>query len=374
MPTTPALLILLALAAPPQPDPSADLFKAAGPVPKVKIALDQENLTLLHRDARKYVRCTVRVKDQEYRDVGVHLKGAAGSYRDWNDKPGLTLNFDKFVKAQTLRGVDKVNLNNGVQDGTFMQELLANEIAAAAGLPACRCTHALVELNGRKAGLYVVKEGFNKTWLRRHFDDPHGNLYDGGFLTDVNGDLKLDCGVDNGRKDLKALAKACETGDANKRYEAVSKLVDVDEFLGFAALQIITADWDGYIRKPNNYRLYFDPKSGKAVFIPHGMDQMWQNPGEGLWQGWGGMVARAILDHPEGKKKVIARLKEMTEKQFVVEKLYKRIDELAPRLHAAIESTYGKGNAGGFDNEVKGLKDRLKQRAEYLKNELPKLK
>ena len=239
------------------------------------------------------------------------------------------------------------------------------------GVPACRCTHALVELNGRKAGLYILKEGFDKTFLHRHFENPNGNLYDGGFLTDINGDLKLDCGIDNGRKDLKELVKACNEGDANKRYALMEKLVDVDKFTASAALQMITADWDGYIRKPNNYRIYFDPKSGKAVVIPHGMDQMWQNPGEGLWHGWGGMIARAIMDHPEGKKKVIAKLKELTEKHFTIEKMHKRIDEIFPRAKVAM-ATINKDWA--FEGQMKALKERIKQRVEFLKVELPKLK
>jgi spore coat protein CotH len=374
MPTA-SLLFAIVLSAPPaSADTSADLFKPVGPVPRVRILIDTDNLNVLRRDPRKYVRCTVRIGDQEFKDVGIHQKGAAGSWRDWNDKPGLTLNFDKFVKNQRFRGLDKINLNNSVQDGSYMHELLANEIALGAGQPACRCTHVLVELNGRRVGLYILKEGFDKTWLRRHFEDPTGNLYDGGFLTDVNSPLKLDTGTDTGRKDLQTLAKACENRDRNKRFEAVSKLVDVDRFVINAGLQIITADWDGYNRKSNNYRVYFDPSSGKAVFIPHGMDQMWQNPGEGVWQGWGGMVARAILDHPEGKKKTIEKLKEMVEKQFDLDKMYARIDELAPRARTAIESVSGKGSAGGFDNEIRGLKDRLKQRSELLKRELPRLK
>jgi spore coat protein CotH len=367
------LLLAAVLAAPPKPDPSADLFTPAGPVPKFQITVEAGNLKQLRQDPRAYVRATVRVGDQTFKDVGIHLKGAAGSWRDWNDKPGLTLNFDKFVEDQSYRGLDKIHLNNGVQDGSYLQEILANEMYLAAGVPACRCTHATVELNGRKVGLYVFKEGFDRSWLRRHFDNPNGNLYDGGFLTDINGQLKLDAGKDNGRKDLRALVRACSEGDANKRYAAVGKLVDVDRFLSSAAVQIVTADWDGYIRKPNNYRVYFDPK-GKAVVIPHGLDQMWQNPGEELWHGWGGMIARAILDHPEGKKKAIARLKEVVEKHFVLKSLTKRIDELAPRAKAAIESVHGKGSGAGYENEVKWLKERLKQRDELLRRELPKLK
>jgi spore coat protein H len=356
-------------------DESVELFKPDGKVPVVKITLDEANLRQLRGDPRKYVKATVRVDEKSYANVGLHLKGAAGSWRDWNDKPGLTLNFDKFTDDQKFRGIDKIHLNNGAQDGSFLQELLANELVLAMGVPACRCTHVLGELNGRKVGLYVLKEGFDTGWLKRHFKTSDGNLYDGGFLTDINGDLKLDHGVDNGRKDLKALVKACNEGDANKRYQEVSKLLDVDKFCTSAALQIITADWDGYIRKPNNYRIFFpkDPKYGKAVIVPHGMDQMWQNPGEGLWHGWGGMAARAILDHPEGKKKTIEKLKEMTEKYFTQEKMFKRIDELAPRIKEAM-TPVNKGWADNYKNEINWLKERLKQRFDLLKRELPKLK
>jgi spore coat protein CotH len=363
-------LVALLLAA--KPDPAADLFAPKGPVPVVKVTVDAANLKSLRKDWRGYVRCTLRVGNDSFDDVGLHIKGAVGSSRGWDDKPGLTVNMDKFHDGQGFRGLDKFHLNNSVQDGSHLNEILANELAAAMGLPACRCGHAMVELNGRKVGLYVLKDGFDRTWLRRHFKDPDGNLYDGGFLTDINGDLKLDCGTDNGRKDLKALVKACQIGDANKRYEAVGKLVDVDRFAAFAAQQIITADWDGYIRKPNNYRVYFDP-AGKAVFIPHGMDQMWQNPTEGLWHGWGGMVARAILDHPEGKKKTIAKLREACDKHFTYEKVAGRIDELVPRAKEALAAV-NKDWANWFEGESKGLKARIKQRVETLKRELPKLK
>ncbi len=352
-------------------DESIEFFRPTTAIPTLKITLDQETLKELNRDPRKYVKSTVRVDDKTYVNVGLHLKGAAGSWRNWDDKPGLTLNFDKFTDQQRFRGLDKIHLNNGVQDGSFLQELLANELAMALGVPACRCTHAIAELNGRKVGPYVLKEGFDKLWLKRHFKTSDGNLYDGGFLTDINGELKLDHGTDIKRADLKALVKACNEGDANKRFAETSKLLDVDLFCANAALQIVTADWDGYIRKPNNYRIWI-PKIGKAVIIPHGMDQMWQNPGEGLWHGWGGMVARAILDHPEGKKKTIEKLKILTDNHFTTDKLNKRIDELALRLRDAM-IPINKGWAENYKNEVNWLKERIKQRVELLKREFPKL-
>lgn len=355
-------------------DPSDEVFKPAGAVPKFKITVDPDNLKLLKKEPRKSVRCTVQIGNDTFQDVAIHLKGAAGSYRDWDDRPALTLNFDKFKKGQTWQGLDKLHLNNSAQDGSVMNEILASEMYRAIGVPTARAAHAIVELNGRKVGLYGLKEGYNGTWLERNFPGADkGNLYDGGFLQDIDADLEQDEGKDVQRKDLKALVKACRDGDHNKKYAAVEKLVDVDLFIKLSVVQALTCDWDGYPRNRNNYRVYFPPKDGKAVFIPHGMDQLWQNPGEGIWPGWGGMVAQVIMDHPDGKKKGFAAYKEVVEKQFVLDTLNKRIDEWGNRAKEALTAV-NKDQAKSYENELKGLKDRLKQRADLLKKELPKLK
>jgi len=185
--------------------------------------------------------------------------------------------------------------------------------------------------------------------------------------------LKLDDGESDDRKSLKALANACNDGDANNRYAAVEKLVNLDLFCKMAALQMVCCDWDGYCRNSNNYRLYFPPKDGKAVFIPHGMDQMFGNTGESLWHGAGGMVWRTVMEHPEGKKKAIAAIKELCEKHFKLETLNKRIDEWTKPVLEALKAN-GDKDPTWFENEAKGLKDRLKQRSEYITRELPNLK
>jgi spore coat protein H len=354
-------------------DPSVEFFKPTGKVPVLQIAVEKAEADSLRREPRKYVKCTLREGDKVYKDVAIHLKGAAGSFRGFDDRPALTLNMDKLKDDQKFHGLDKFHLNNSVQDPSYLNEILCGEMALANGLPAARGGHAVVELNGRKLGLYVIKEGFDTTFLRRHFADTKGNLYDGGFLTDIDAELQLDHGTPNMREDLKALVKACQEPNLEKRFAALDKAMDVDRMITNAALQAICTDWDGYCRNRNNYRVYFDPKTGKAVFFPHGMDQMFQNPQDAIWPGWGGLAARALLETPEGKKRYIAKVKEMTEKHFTLEKWYKRIDELVPRMKEALE-TVQKGAGKNYEGEVNGYKDRLKQRVEYLKREVPKLK
>src|SRR5439155_23129644 len=141
-------------------------------------------------------------------------------------------NFDKFVPGQKFHRLDKIHLNNSVSDPTYMTEILCRELFAAAGVPVARAGHARVELNVRDAGLYVLVEGYNKRFLKQHFRDASGHLYDSEFMHDVAEPLKrsgspppsdsgaaraLERGsvgaLERGsvdRSDLQALAAACE--------------------------------------------------------------------------------------------------------------------------------------------------------------------
>lgn len=354
-------------------DKAADLFNPKAPPLKIEITLDKENRTLLDKDPRKFVKITFKANDTVIKDVGMHLKGAAGSFRGFDDKPAMTLNFDKFVRGQVYYGLDKMYLNNSVQDGSFFNEIVAADLFQRAGLPAARFTHARVELNGRKVGMYLVKEGYDKTFLSRYFPDHKGNLYDGGFLQDIDAPIKQDSGPGTDHKDLKALVAACREPNEKKRWELVNKLLDVDKFVTLAVMETLICDWDGYARNRNNYRLYHDPKTDKFVFIPHGKDQLFQNVGDGIWHGWGSIVGQAVLNHPEGKKMYIARMKELVDKVFTVESMHKTVDAYLPRakqIAEQIDKNYGPG----FENEAKAEKQRIKERVDFVKKELPNLK
>ncbi len=360
-------------AKPTEVDRTQEVFKP-GSIKTFKLVVSKESRDKLRANDNEYVKCDVVVGETTYTDVAVKIKGAAGSRRAWDDRPALTLNFDKFHNKQKYETLSKLHLNNSVQDASYLHEILGSELAAKLGLPTASAAHALVELNERKMGLAVLKEGYNSGFVKRYFPKTkEGNLYDGGFLQDIDSELKLDSGEDVKHADLKAISKACEINDRDKRYEAVTKLVDVELFTKNAALQIVMTDWDGYCRNHNNYRV-FVPKNGLAVFIPHGMDQLLQSPEEGLWHGWNSRVGRAILDHPEGKAKTIAVLKEIMDQHFQYDAVSRRIDEWTGPASKALEDTGKKTEAITLKAEVKQLKNRVKSRIEYVTRELPKLK
>ena len=195
------LVCLLAWPAPLRADRTADDEAAAGffagPILRWEIALAEPALDALRRDPRSYVRGQLQAGDQQSMEVGLHLKGSAGSKRPVDDKPSWTVDIDRFHAGQTLFGETKFHLNNAVQDSTYLNQNLASRVYRAAGIPATRSTHALVTLNGRDLGVYVVVETYDNRYLRRAFPQEGrrpGNLYEGAFVGDIDRELQRDGG------------------------------------------------------------------------------------------------------------------------------------------------------------------------------------
>ncbi|HTI72554.1 MAG TPA: CotH kinase family protein [Candidatus Limnocylindria bacterium] len=282
---------------------AADAAAAAffvGPIQRFEVQISSENMMSLRMQRRKPVSATLKVGGNVFTNIAVHVKGAAGSTRSVDDNPALTLSLDKWVPGQRYSGLTKFHLNNSVQDGSLLNESVAAFLYARAGVPTARSTHALVTLNGRDLGIYVFKEGYNRSFLRRQFGTSAGNLYDGGFLQDVDQDLERDVGDgEDTHEDLHKLAAATRIGNAAKRRAAMEKLVDVNRFITMAVIQGFTGDWDGYAQHHNNYRTFHNAATDKFTFIPHGMDQLFEDIYRDVAPGWEGLVADAIFNDPE---------------------------------------------------------------------------
>lgn len=359
------LAALLAAWQQPKNDQAAAFFKE-GRIPRLTITLSDEHLKQLRSKDREYTSCSIKEGDAELTDVGIHLKGAAGSFRPFDDKPALTLKLDRFVAGQRFHGLDKIHLNNSVQDPSYLTEIVCGELFLAAKVPTARATHAIVDLQGKKRGLYVLKEGYDAAFLKRHFGDATGHLYDGGFLTDIDGPIRKSGGQPAPEHaDLKALVAACREPDPAQRFARIDKLLDIDRFLTMMAIEVMTWHWDGYGMKANNYRIYHDPKSDKLVFIPHGMDQMFWDPNGAISPPMQGLVARALFELPDLRKRYYRRMGELSATIFTADKLGRRIEELRGRVKPAaaeIDADFAKE----VDQQIDQLKSRAQARARHV--------
>src|SRR6478672_5240862 len=100
-----------------KPAEASDAFFKSDKVLQLSLDLGPKEMDALRREPRKYVKGTLREGDKVvYNNVGVHLKGAAGSFRGIDDKPNVTINMDRFVEGQIFHGMDKFHLTNSLQD------------------------------------------------------------------------------------------------------------------------------------------------------------------------------------------------------------------------------------------------------------------
>ncbi len=364
-------LVWMAQGAPGGPRADGDLFATNAAPPHVSIEISRANYRSLQEQPRKAVPAVVREGEAVYTNVMVHLKGAAGSFREIGDRPGLTLNFGKQEGAKRFHGLRKVHLNNSAQDPSLATHNLCSGLFNDAGIPAVRVSNAFVSLNGRMLGFYVLTEGYTRDFLKRYFEDTDGNLYDGGFLREITEDLENDAGEDRrDRSDLRALAEAARVADPAQRWEALQKVLDVERFLTFMALEVMIWDWDGYVMKHNNYRIYSDPKAGKMVFIPHGMDQMfWDSHGSIYRPPVEGLVAWSILQTPEGSRRYRERLRETFTNHFRLEVLTNRFDQIAKRNRAALAEV-GRGQLNRYDHVMAETRERIVARWNGVKEQI----
>jgi hypothetical protein len=214
--------------------------------------------------------------------VAVRKKGFLGSLDE--ERPALKVRFDRFVSGQTLNGLERLTLNNSVQDPTWLKQCLAFRVFEKAGIPVPWCNFAHVAVNGRDLGLYVHLESQDRHWVRRWFEKDEGELWEGEFSDfrsgwlftfEKKGDVEDEDQTKVDRGSLADVAAAVSRGTPDGQVRNhLEELLDFDGFMRFWAVEKVLEHWDGYANNVNNFFLYRDPATSKLVFAPTGTDQI----------------------------------------------------------------------------------------------------
>jgi spore coat protein H len=130
-------------------------------------------------DISTFMQASVSVDNKRFYSVGIRFKGES-SYEFYpGKKKPIRIKFNKFVKGQTLDGLEEINLNNNFKDPTMLREKIYLDMLNKEGLPAPRATYAKVYINDKYWGLYLVTDNIDKVFLETRFNDSRGNLYQG---------------------------------------------------------------------------------------------------------------------------------------------------------------------------------------------------
>lgn len=350
---------------------TVDWFQKPG-LYEIHLAIPPAGLRSLRADHRAYVRATVTEGTRAFEvfeGVGIRVKGRTGSFRPIDDKPSLTLDFDRFTDGLRFHGYSKVHLNNSAEDDSYLHEKLGATLFRAAGVPAPRVCHAVVTLNGRRLGLYVVREGFEAEFLLRHFGGADGNLYEPepGPSSDVDGPMRRSSGRGaTDRGDLQALARAAAEPEPARRWQELNRTLDVEGFLTFIAAETLTGHRDGYGQARNNYRLYHSPSDGRFHFLPGGMDRLFGAADARLYPSFSGRIARAIVETPEGRARYRERLGTVFTNVFQTTSWTQHVNDWTADLIPALT----RSEARALRRAAADLCGRIQARVAYLEHEL----
>jgi spore coat protein CotH len=223
-----------------------------------------------------YVEGTLVFDGRSYGPVGVRLKGVQ-SFETIDKKPSLRINVNKYAPDAEFFGLSDMTWNNMHSDYSMMHERMAYWVARRSGIPASRCNHALITVNGEFFGLYANVETIKKKMIGRWFSDNTGPLFEATDVELLAKDVpkfELVTGPDD-RSLLQGAAEALGKPSADEAITAVSAFVNMEEFLQFWAVEAMVAQFDAmpYSDPGDDYYAYADPTSGRLSFIPSGIDE-----------------------------------------------------------------------------------------------------
>ena len=348
----------------------------AGPIVRLEVNLEPAEWDKLKAQNREYAEATITEigadgKKTVHKSALVKLKGSAGSFQGPDQRPGLTINMTKLKDGERFHGMKKFHLNNGAQDGSLLNEYISGEMCRAALVPASRCTHVALKWQGRDMGIYIFKESFTEDFFTYFFEKGDGSLYDGHFISEIDGTMEKQQGDPADTKDIKALAESCKEADLPTRWKRLEQILDVPEYLRFLAMETFTSHWDGYNFNQNNYRVYFDVKTGKANFVAHGMDQTWGLTNWSVLRDPISLVGESVLSNPAWKALYRTTSDQLYAKVLNSREWDNRIQRQGRKVEDAMRKWVSPQAAKDFAAQVNNMRERLKGRLEAIGKMFP---
>ena len=128
----------------------------------------------------EYSMCSVVIDGENYSNIGIRAKGntsLSNVFQMDSDRYSFKLEFDQYDNTKSYYGLDKISLNNIIQDNTFMKDYLTYRMMGEFGVAAPLCSYVYITVNGEDFGLYLAVESIEESFLQRNYGNDYGELY-----------------------------------------------------------------------------------------------------------------------------------------------------------------------------------------------------
>lgn len=192
-------------------------------------------------------------------------------------------------KDRTFAGLESLEMRwNKCYDQTYLKETYAYTLYRSEGVMAPMTNLCSFDWSGVHMGIYTIVEPVDKLFLEKRLpeEEQGGDLYKCGWPASFTSPDSI--GVENESKaefyvyDLKTNKKTSdhsalknwltELNYSTMTKEHLADLVEMDDFLSYAAVSYFLGNPDDLRNNYNNFYLYLKP-DGKAVIIPYDLDR-----------------------------------------------------------------------------------------------------
>ena len=284
-------------------------------------------------------------------------------------------------KARTFFGMARINLNNNAMDSSQIREALGYDVFHREGVPAPRTAFARLYLtvpgmiDNQYAGLYTVVEQIDQVFFKDRFGKKTGPVVKPEGLNGMPylgedwdsylvpyGAKSTDKIDPEEAKRFIAFVRFVKQASDEEFAKGIGDIVDVDEFLHFLAVEVMTVNLDSPLGFNHNYYITLNPKTQKIVWIPWDLNLAFGGfggggrggPGAGGPGGGGGNAAQdlsvtkpsakgqfpladRLLATPEFLKKYDAIVRTLVTQNFTVKRLGGQMELMDGAIRAAVK-------------------------------------
>lgn len=173
----------------------------------IDIVMDDWDEFTANARSEEYYTCSVVIDGEAFKNVAIRGKGNTSLSQVTNDRYSYKIEFDHYDSTSTYYGLDKLALNNVIQDNTYMKDYLTYTMMNDMGVAAPLCSYAYITVNGEDWGHYLAVEGVEESFLQRNYGKDYGDLY-------KPDSMNMGGGRGNGEKfDMDEFMQDSDTGD-----------------------------------------------------------------------------------------------------------------------------------------------------------------
>ena len=258
----------------------------------------------------EYVHGTLNLNGEDFPDVALRYKGNATFMSSRGSlKRSFKVDLSKYAKAQSLAGVEKLNLHSDAMSPTWLDESLSFALYREAEVPAPRTTYARVwiavpgKYEHQYAGLYSVVEEIDKHTAKEMLGSGKTAIFKpvGALFKDLGNEWPAYEKAYDPKTELTAaqqqrvidFARLVTSASDEEFARQLGDFLDLEEFSRYMAVTAWVATMDSILAMGQNFYVVLDPKTNRFRFVPWDLDQSF-----GGGPGGNGDPVHLSVEHP----------------------------------------------------------------------------